>query len=143
MLLCLALYLPGFATLPVTDRDEGRYAQATTQMLETGDFIDIRLQDDPRYKKPVGIYWLQAASTASVSAISTTGRSGPIAFPRCIGAIAAVLATWWAGTADLRSARALIGAALFAACVGMAIEARIAKTDASADRLSWCSPRAR
>ena len=29
-------------------------------MVETGDFVDIRFQDDVRYKKPVGIYWLQA-----------------------------------------------------------------------------------
>ena len=64
--LCLALNLPGIATLPVTDRDEARFAQATKQMLETGDFIDIRFQNDPRYKKPVGAYWLQAASVKAV-----------------------------------------------------------------------------
>ena len=61
-LLCCVLFLPGIATLPVTDRDEARFAQASKQMLETGDTIDIRLQDKPRYKKPAGIYWLQAAA---------------------------------------------------------------------------------
>ena len=30
-------------------------------MLESGDYVDIRFQDEVRYKKPVGIYWLQAA----------------------------------------------------------------------------------
>jgi hypothetical protein len=49
--LCLALYLPGFASLPVTDRDEARFAQASKQMIETSDLIDIRFQDEPRYKK--------------------------------------------------------------------------------------------
>ena len=29
-------------------------------MIETGDYVDIRYQDDVRYRKPVGIYWLQA-----------------------------------------------------------------------------------
>ena len=52
--------LPGFFAIPPTDRDESRFAQATKQMIETGDFIDIRFQETTRYKKPVGIYWLQA-----------------------------------------------------------------------------------
>ena len=29
-------------------------------MIESGDYIDIRFQDEVRYKKPVGIYWMQA-----------------------------------------------------------------------------------
>src|ERR1700760_706887 len=61
LLLCgLLLFLPGFFTIPPVDRDEARFAQATKQMVESGDYVDIRFQDDTRYKKPVGIYWLQA-----------------------------------------------------------------------------------
>src|SRR5262249_16672178 len=55
-------FLPGFFAIPPIDRDEARFAQATKQMVETGDYIDIRFQDEVRYKKPVGIYWLQAAA---------------------------------------------------------------------------------
>src|SRR5215469_3001 len=62
--LCCALYLPGIASLPVTDRDEARFAQSSKQMLETGNFVDIRFQAEPRYKKPIGIYWLQSAAVA-------------------------------------------------------------------------------
>ncbi len=40
--------------MPPVDRDEGRYIQATTQMLETRDFVDVRFMDQPRYKQPVG-----------------------------------------------------------------------------------------
>src|SRR6185312_9701127 len=58
----LACFLQGIRSLPPTNRDESRFAQATKQMFETGDFIDIRYQDQPRYRKPIGIYWLQAAS---------------------------------------------------------------------------------
>ena len=47
--------LPGFFSIPPTDRDESRFAQATKQMIETGDYVDIRFQDEVRYKKPVGI----------------------------------------------------------------------------------------
>src|SRR5271167_749270 len=57
---CLIAFLPGFFQIPPVDRDEARFAQATKQMIETGDYIDIKFQDETRYKKPVGIYWLQA-----------------------------------------------------------------------------------
>ncbi len=42
ILVCLLLWLPGFFTLPPSDRDEARFAQASKQMLESGDFVSIR-----------------------------------------------------------------------------------------------------
>jgi 4-amino-4-deoxy-L-arabinose transferase-like glycosyltransferase len=60
LLLSLAFFVPGQFTLQPMDRDEPRFAQASKQMLETGDFVDIRFQDEARHKKPVGIYWLQS-----------------------------------------------------------------------------------
>jgi len=64
----LMSFLPGFFAIPPIDRDEARFAQATKQMVETGDYIDIRFQDEVRYKKPVGIYWLQAAVVRAAEA---------------------------------------------------------------------------
>ena len=55
---------PGVFNLAPLDRDESRFAQASKQMLETNDYLIIRNQDEQRNKKPAGIYWLQAASTA-------------------------------------------------------------------------------
>ena len=49
------MFLPGIASLPVIDRDEARFAQASVQMAETGDLMDIKFQDQNRYKKPSGI----------------------------------------------------------------------------------------
>src|SRR6516225_6829844 len=62
-LLCICLWLPAILAVPPLDRDESRFAQSSKQMLESGDFVDIRFGHVPRYKKPVGIYWLQAATT--------------------------------------------------------------------------------
>src|ERR1041385_241894 len=64
LLLTFALiaFLPGFFQVPPVDRDEARFAQASKQMLETGQYVDIRFQNEVRYKKPVGIYWLQVAA---------------------------------------------------------------------------------
>jgi 4-amino-4-deoxy-L-arabinose transferase-like glycosyltransferase len=74
-LVALACFLPGLGGIAPVDRDEPRFAQATRQMLETGDFIDIRFQDEPRYQKPVGIYWLQAAMVTATGH-GRTPRSG-------------------------------------------------------------------
>ena len=71
-LLCLILDAPGLASIPPVDGDEARFAQATRQMLETGDFIRIRVQEEARNKKPIGIHWLQAAA---VALFSTPGSS--------------------------------------------------------------------
>lgn len=42
------------------DREKVRFAQATRQMIKTRGFLRIRFQNEPRNKKPAGIYWLQA-----------------------------------------------------------------------------------
>src|SRR5215212_8470117 len=67
--LSLIAFLPGFFQVPPVDRDEARFAQATKQMVETGDYVDIRFQNEVRYKKPVGIYWLQAGVVKTASAL--------------------------------------------------------------------------
>ena len=54
--------LVGHQTLDVIDRDEARFAQASKQMLESGDYITPRFMDELRAKKPIGIYWLQSVS---------------------------------------------------------------------------------
>jgi 4-amino-4-deoxy-L-arabinose transferase-like glycosyltransferase len=129
LLLALALFLPGQSSLPPFDRDESRYAQATAQMLDTGNWVDIRFQDQPRWRYPAGIYWLQAA------AVSLTGEAGARAIwsfrlPSVLGAIAAVLLTLAAGERLLGPAAGRIAAALLAAALILGTEARMAKTDA-------------
>src|SRR5215470_18226071 len=89
-LLCFILYAPGLAAIPPLDRDEARFAQATRQMLEAGDFVRIRFQDEARNKKPIGIYWLQAAAVALFSSPESTAI-WPYRLPSALGATAAVL----------------------------------------------------
>src|SRR6476660_6072419 len=91
--------LPGFFSIPPTDRDESRFAQATKQMIETGDDVDIRFQEEVRYKKPVGIYWLQAAAVKTGEALGVPRPRTTIwlyRVPSLFGAIDAVLLTYWA-----------------------------------------------
>src|SRR5262249_41444280 len=72
VIVSLISFLPGFLNIPPLDRDEARFAQATRQMIESGDYIDIRFQDEVRYKKPVGIYWLQAAAVKTGEALGVS-----------------------------------------------------------------------
>lgn len=130
ILVSLAAFLPGFATIPPFDRDEARYAQATHQMLETGDFVDIRFQDEARHKKPVGIYWLQSASVHLLSGGADNGPIWMYRVPSLLGAVASVLLTAWVGLALFGPAAALIGGMMMATCVLLGVEARMAKTDA-------------
>ena len=86
VLFSLIAFLPGFFQIPPVDRDEARFAQATKQMLETGQYVDIRFQDEVRYKKPVGIYWLQALAVKAGGRPACRIRappSGSTACPRC------------------------------------------------------------
>lgn len=128
--LCLGLYLPGIAALPPTDRDEARFAQATRQMLETGDWLHIRFQNEARNQKPAGIYWLQALSVATTSDAASPAI-WPYRLPSLAGAIAAVLLTFALGRNLVGAPAALLGAALLAASLSLTVEAHLAKTDAT------------
>ncbi len=131
--LCLVCFLPGIVSLQPMDRDEPRFAQASKQMLETGDLIDIRFQEVARHKKPVGIYWAQAAVVGAAEAMGVPNARTTIGLyriPRSSGAIGAVLLAYWSALAFLPRRGALLAAALFGACVVLSAEARLAKTDA-------------
>jgi 4-amino-4-deoxy-L-arabinose transferase-like glycosyltransferase len=133
VLLSLIAFLPGFFQIPPVDRDEAYFAQATKQMLETGDYIDIRYQDNVRYRKPVGIYWLQAAVVKSAEALGVPGARTTIwlyRVPSLLGAIGAVLATYWCALAFVGRRGAVLAALMMAASTLLGVEARLAKTDA-------------
>jgi 4-amino-4-deoxy-L-arabinose transferase-like glycosyltransferase len=134
LLVCGALFfLPGFFNIPPIDRDETRFAQATKQMVETGDFVDIRFQDDVRYKKPVGIYWLQSAVVQTASKLGLQRAQIRIwlyRIPSLIGAIGAVLMTYWTALAFVTRRGAVLAGLIMCSSVLLGAEARLAKTDA-------------
>jgi 4-amino-4-deoxy-L-arabinose transferase-like glycosyltransferase len=128
-LLTLVAGLPSLLLLPPLDRDESRYAQATSQMLESGDYVDIRFQNDPRWKKPVGIYWMQAAAVALTSNVEDRDIA-PYRLPSLLGAVMAALACAWAGSALFGQRAGFLAGAILGTCFLLSSEAGIAKTDA-------------
>ena len=129
---CLLLWLPGFFTIPPSDRDEGRFAQASKQMLETGDYVNIRFGTEARNRKPVGIHWLQVpfAAAAQAAGITTENPVWPYRIPSALGALAAVLAVFHLGRRLAGDAAAWFAAAMLAASILLIAETHFAKTDA-------------
>jgi len=63
--LVVAVLLAFFVNLggvPLFDVDEGAFAEATREMLESGNFVATYLNGEPRYDKPIFSYWMQALS---------------------------------------------------------------------------------
>src|SRR5215813_10625132 len=133
VLVSLAAFLPGFFQIPPVDRDEARFAQATKQMVETGDFIDIRFQDEVRYKKPVGVYWLQAGVVLAAEELGIPHARTKIwlyRIPSLVGAVGAVLLTYWTALVFAPRRYALLAGLMMAGSILLSVEARLAKTDA-------------
>lgn len=128
-LFSIVMTVSGLASLPPVDRDEARFVQATKQMVETGDYVDIRLQDVTRYKKPIGIYWLQSAAVA----LSGEGAAAPIWVYRLVsmlGIAIAVVGIGWTGAKLFGANAGLAAGLMMAAIFATAFEGRDAKTDA-------------
>src|SRR5712692_2072951 len=125
LVVALLAFLPGFFSIPPIDRDEARFAQATKQMVESGDYIDIRFQDEVRYKKPVGIYWLQAGVVKAASALGFQRALTTIwlyRIPSLVGAIGAVLLTYWAALAFVTPRAALLAGLMMASSILLGVE---------------------
>ncbi len=126
---CLCLYVPGQMLVPPLDRDEPRFAQASKQMMETGNYVSIHYQEQARNKKPIGIYWLQAGAAKLLG----YGRQASIwvyRLPSVFGGIAAVLLTYWMARALFMERAAFVAALLVAFALILNVESRLAKTDA-------------
>lgn len=66
VLLSAASLFAGLGSAPLFDLDEGAFTAATLEMFRRGDFLSTYLMGEPRYDKPILIYWLQAASVSAL-----------------------------------------------------------------------------
>ncbi|MFT9258116.1 MAG: glycosyltransferase family 39 protein [Acetobacter sp.] len=131
-LAAFVLFLPGRASIPPFDRDEPRYMQASAQMLQTHNFIDVRFQDKPRYLQPAGIYWLESASVVVASALTGSQQARavwPYRVPSLLAMTGSVVLTALIG-GMLFSPQAGLGAGvLLAVSVLVTAESRMATID--------------
>lgn len=122
--------LPGLVAMPTLDRDEARFAEASSEMLRSQDFVVIKYNKELRSKKPVGIHWLQAGTVATVSS-EQAREIGAFRIPSLLGAVLAAWSTLWIGTVLFNRRAGFIAAATLACTLLLSTEAHIAKTDAA------------
>jgi len=132
VLLCMLVHLPGLSTIPVVDRDEARFAQASRQMVD-GDFprdwVVPMVQDRPRLNKPPAIYWIQASL---VRLFTLGGGEDAIWMYRVasvLGTMVACLATLWIGTRMFGLRCGLLAAVLLAVAPVVVFDAHQARAD--------------
>ena len=59
---CFVLYFVWLMWVPLTNADEARYVEASREMIESGNYLIPHFNYEPRYQKPILIYWLQTSA---------------------------------------------------------------------------------
>ena len=117
--------LAGHHAVPPMDRDESRFAQASRQMQQTGDYVTVRFQDELRAKKPAGIYWLQSGFASLMGADDIAAYR----FVNILALLAAIFMLYHMGLRLYEPRAALAASALLASSFIVLGEAHLAKTD--------------
>jgi 4-amino-4-deoxy-L-arabinose transferase-like glycosyltransferase len=111
--------------VPLYDLDEGAFAEATREMLDSGNFITPHKDGEPRYDKPVLIYWLQAASVKLLGLNEFALR-----LPSAIAATLWLAALWAFVRERIDAASATVAGLVMALGLQVAIIGKAAVADA-------------
>lgn len=125
LLLVFCAFVLGLWGPPLFDLDEGAFTAATSEMLRRGDFITTWLNGEPRFDKPILIYWLQSLS------VSVGGRDEFFfRLPSALAACAWGLSLFFFAKKRLGEGRALLVLVFFCSCLTVVIIGRAATADA-------------
>ena len=99
-LACLLFHVAGTWSLPLIYRDEPRFAEASREMLERGDYIVPYFNNQFRFDKPPLTYWFQIASYRIFGENDFAAR-----FPTAVASalVALVLFAWGKRVRDERA----------------------------------------
>lgn len=123
VLALLTLYLVRLSGAPLFDVDEGAFAEASREMLASGDWGHTTLNGADRFDKPIFIYWCQAALMALFGPQDWVAR-----LPSALAVLAATFAVWrfaaqqWGEAAGQRAAF-MLGSSLGLLAIGRAATA--------------------
>lgn len=106
------------------DPDEAHYAEASRELLRTGDWLAPYYNEQPFFDKPILFYWFQAAGMAVAGQNETGAR-----LSSAVVAVALVAATFWLGTVLFSFEIGFTGALLLAASPPVFALARYAILD--------------
>jgi 4-amino-4-deoxy-L-arabinose transferase-like glycosyltransferase len=120
----LLLYSIGNWSLPLIDRDEPRFAEASREMRQSGDFLIPRLNGDYRFDKPPLIYWCQVLAFDVLQENDFAAR-----FPSAVFAALTAVATWIFSSRIFGPRVGLWSGIIFATSLQVFIHARAAVAD--------------
>ncbi len=124
ILLSLLLLLAGNWILPLTDRDEARFGEASREMIQRGDYVVPWFNGEWRLYKPAGIYWCQIASYRVLGVNDFAARLPSALFTT---ATALLLVRWGRKIADHKTA--FLAGVMYVTGLHVAIIGRIATAD--------------
>jgi 4-amino-4-deoxy-L-arabinose transferase-like glycosyltransferase len=118
------LFFLDLGTLRLTDRDEGSNAEAAREMVETGNWISPTLNYEPRFAKPVFVYWLMGGAYRVWGVSEFTAR-----LPSAVFGVALILLQYWFLNRLRGPTVALLGALMLLLNVEIVAIGRVALTD--------------
>ena len=124
MLLCGLTFFVGLGRPAITDSDEAFYAEAAREMVDGGDWITPRYNDEYRFEKPVLYYWLAALGYLAVGV-----GEGAARFPSALAGLVLVLTTFACARRWYDERTALLAGAITATSFGYVAVARQALPD--------------
>lgn len=132
-LLAACTFLVGMRAVPVTDRDEPRFAQASRQMAESprlADWIVPRVGEEIRLKKPPLVYWVQAPTVLALTGGDPSRDAiWMYRLPSAIAALVAALATLALGRAMFAGNTGLLAACLLVVSPVIVTDCHMARAD--------------
>ena len=122
--LAFLLLLPGNHVLPLLDRDEPRFARATVEMIERGEWVVPYFNGNYRFDKPVLTYWLMRGGYALFGRNEFGARFHSVATAAALAAAVFLMGRrWFSARAGLLAGFALL------TCLQMQIHGRSAVAD--------------
>lgn len=125
LLLLFSTFLLALWGPPLFDLDEGAFTAATSEMLRRGDYITTWLNGEPRFDKPILIYWLQSIS------VGIGGRDEFFfRLPSALAACAWGLSLYFFARERLGESKAQLSVLFFCSCLTIIVIGRAATADA-------------
>lgn len=112
-------------TPPLYDLDEGAFTEATREMLASGNYITPYKDGEPRYDKPILIYWVQAVSVKLFGF-----NEWALRLPSALAASLWLWAIWSFSRQQFDRTTAFLAAALMALTLEVGLIGRAAIADA-------------
>ncbi len=121
---CLLFHTAGTWNLPLIDRDEPRFAEASREMRQRKDFVVPYFNNQFRFDKPPLTYWFQVASYRLFGENDFAAR-----FPTAIAAslVSVVLMAWGTRLGDVRAGG--WAAVIFTLCLQTFVHGKAAVAD--------------